>query len=738
MLVAPAGYRSHLLRVDVPLSVRDITKGVCALDTAGTPIPASLISLAGKPVAVEVHVSRRLAAKGYTPRDKGTSVKLPIEVYLLPQPPPSPPAAEEERRPIHLSRGVQRLFTRPYTGRELLMFEAGRRKDTYSLAIAEFGEALPYEKWASPPESLTAYVHWATEYRTEEAEAVRFGANQDAVAWFVFLNGDFVAGWKQGEPLPGAGRMGDEVRLQPGFHRLDMFAVQKTAEPVPRLLVCKNGQDPAPVDPQHLFPVHHAPAVRLEKKDGVLQPGIQLGEVVRHLVTETGSEFVTFAVSPMALQRSGREITASTLTIGEGAPADLARKNWACPGRWLPALRVTVTDELGYEEHIAQPKRLVWGPVALVQAEIQLLDYTWMLAAGEDVRIRYRLTGPDDRACEALRDRLAVHTALLNVKGDTIAQTATPAPAPGKTGRLSVALPAEAATVKLSYRAFGESDLTKPLSLRIVRPATAAGAIEGRSSRLLWNGSPAVFVANPMRKRPGAPAPLAGRQAGKSIEPQILIADDFLATGSGPDAAVLPEVWLAKSGFADIRRIGTETPAMAGAADELRKFILLGSIEASRAPVVVWAVGAADLRREVTPPELCKQLLFLLQATRARGGQPILVALPPLPGVARALAREAALLTKELAVATGTPVIDAYSRSVLDRESIGRFSSLFSSYDGRIGLLTPNNRGRVWFYRLIENATAPIALAHSPRRAVAGQADAKTSTAVRAGDDTQP
>lgn len=720
LLVAPAGYRSHLLRVDLPPSVRDATRGVCAFDPAGTPLPASLIGLAEQPVAVELPVSRRLAAKGYTPRGKQKPLKLPIEVYLLPEPPQTQPPAGEERRPIHLSRGVQRLFTRPYVGRELVMFEARRRKDTYSVAIPEFGEALPYEKWANPPESLTAHIHWATEYRAQETATLRFGANQNAVAWFLFLNGDFVAGWKQGEPLAGGGRMGEAVQVQPGFHRLDMFALQKSGEAVPRLLVQKPGQDPAPADPQDLFPVHHAPAVRLEKKEGVLQPGIHLKEVVRHLVVETGSEFVSFAVTPIAFQRSGRSITATTLTVGGNAPADLDRDRWASPGRWLPDLLLTVTDELGYTERIGQPRRLVWGPVALVDADIELIEHTWMLAAGEDLEVRYRVTGPDESALEGLRGSLAVHTALLNLKGEAISETAAPAPGPGETARLSVALPRDTAVVKLSYRAFGKSDLARPLSLQIVRPTTTDGTIEGRGGRLLWNGSPAAFVADPMR----GPLPPVARKAEEPGGPRVVIADDFIATSSGPDAGVLPETWLMKSGFGQVRRVGTEAPTMAGTADELRKFVLLGGIEGQGTPVVVWAVGAADLRRGVKPPELCKQLLFLLQATRARGGSPLLVALPPLPGVAPALVRESALLTKELAMTTGTPVVDAYSRSILDRERIGRFPSLFASYDRRIGLPTPNNRGRVWLYRLIENS--------------AGQGRTRTPAATGVGDNLQP
>ena len=73
---------------------------------------------------------------------------------------------------------------------------------------------------------------------------------------------------------------------------------------------------------------------------------------------------------------------------------------------------------------------------------------------------------------------------------------------------------------------------------------------------------------------------------------------------------------------------------------------------------------------------------------------------------------------------TGTPVVDAYSRSILDRERIGRFPSLVASYDRRIGLPTPNNRGRVWLYRLIENS--------------AGQGRTRTPAATGVGDNLQP
>ena len=47
-----------------------------------------------------------------------------------------------------------------------------------------------------------------------------------------------------------------------------------------------------------------------------------------------------------------------------------------------------------------------------------------------------------------------------------------------------------------------------------------------------------------------------------------------------------------------------------------------------------------------------------------QGIEPILVCLPPLPGLSKETARLNALYTKEIAVAMGIPVIDLYSRQI--------------------------------------------------------------------------
>jgi len=59
--------------------------------------------------------------------------------------------------------------------------------------------------------------------------------------------------------------------------------------------------------------------------------------------------------------------------------------------------------------------------------------------------------------------------------------------------------------------------------------------------------------------------------------------------------------------------------------------------------------------------DLCLHLLFLAQATQAAGAVPVLMTLPPVPGIPRSDLRKAALLTMELAYSLGLPVIDAYS-----------------------------------------------------------------------------
>ena len=117
----------------------------------------------------------------------------------------------------------------------------------------------------------------------------------------------------------------------------------------------------------------------------------------------------------------------------------------------------------------------------------------------------------------------------------------------------------------------------------------------------------------------------------------------------------------------------------------------LPQLIASRPDFALLSVGAAPLRAGQTPAEWCQTLLFLAQACQAAGIDPILVALPELPGLPSGIGRNAALLTKELGLSLGVAVADLYSHQRLNQVD----SATWYQHAG-IDLPTPQDTARQW------------------------------------------
>jgi hypothetical protein len=93
---------------------------------------------------------------------------------------------------------------------------------------------------------------------------------------------------------------------------------------------------------------------------------------------------------------------------------------------------------------------------------------------------------------------------------------------------------------------------------------------------------------------------------------------------------------------------------------------------------------------------------------------PVLVTVPPLPGIDRDRTRKAALLTKELGFRLGVPVVDTYSRTVRETGAAPGFETRFVLSDGSATLATPDNAGREWLRDQVEAALAEKSGATAP------------------------
>jgi hypothetical protein len=708
-LVAPGAGRSHLLRVDLPPDIPQPIKGACAYSVDGTAIPANVVRLQEAAVAVEVAVPRRVAAEYEQAVAQGVTTRLPLEVYLLPETETPLPCRPPERTPVALTRALQRLTTRPYTGEELVMLEAKHKAVTYGLDLAGFTGSLPFEKWNTPPERLTARLTWSTELLVPAAITARFGADQTRVAWFVFVDGGFVAGWKEGEALPAGGRLGAPLELAPGLHRLDLFVIQQEDEPLPQLIWQTPDTPPQPPPADQLTSAHATPAVRIERKDALLMPGLRTTVPTRYLLPAIGGSVCCFSVYDLSAQQSGRKIIRSQLRVGDRPPIEAFGPRLVTAGLTLPAMELSVADELGYEDTLKVPVRSGWFPLEVADPRLELLTTPACLVTGDRLALPFRLTGLPGELATALGESAVVSWVLLDREGGPLATGTVPAPVAGASALIEVDSRDDMQAVELSCWAPGAGLLTPRLSVQVLRPADSFSGLEARGERLYRNGVPVVLLARPLgpwvgdRGHPGSRAPETEPVAG------LRIVDDFWAVAAGPEATILPEEWLARSGGITASRIQITASRCIGVVPELRKFTALEQVFAAPADWVLWAIGAEDARAGVPASAVCKQLLFLAQATKAHGATPLLLALPALPGGSWERARETALLIKELALTLQVPVVDAYSRSVLERDTIGEFQAGFRCADGRMGLSTPNNRGRTWLCRLVEETLVSVA-----------------------------
>ncbi len=699
LCVAPASRRPHLLRIDLPRSCRTGVKGVCAfLD--GRPVPASPVSFHGGIVGVECLLPwhRLSVSTGARPADDAT--RMPLEVYLLGVPEVPVPCPPEQRTPIQLERTIKRLTTRPFSPQEFVRLTTTLTRRLASVDLAEFVSSFSRSYWNEPAERTTAVLHWATDLRLQRESDLRFGADQSHVAWFLWIDGECVADWRSGEALLERGTMGDQRHFEPGFHRVDFFAVQRVGEPVPLPLMQESGRPPIVLPQQDLFPVRRPAAMLVSRRNAVLNVGIAVRDLQRFVARDTGAEVLLVDSAGMWRHLFDRKIITQRLHAEGRMSSDTGVSALAVTGSVLPKLQLTVTDELGYEARAVLPSRTVWVPPVLMAPVIRVGGLPSVLAAEQALTFSVSIELAED-----VRTRVgaALHVTCcqLDAGGQTVAEQVLEGAATGGASHpVRVALHSRAVAIRVACAVEGAA-VALPRQIRIVRPGSVQADIVPRGGGLFVGREPAVLVCDPLvpltRERPERPD--------QGVKALVLV-DDFWAGSSGPDAALLPEDWLGASPFPLARRFAICASDAMCAAPELRKFGALHAALSAEARGVVWSVGFSDLAAGRDALDVCLHLLFLAQATSARGAVPVLFALPDLPGVARSETRRVALHTKELAWRLGVPVIDAFSRARQEEEAGKPFADFFQSLDGRASLLTPNDEGRAWLCQVFQEELA--------------------------------
>ncbi|NLF17486.1 MAG: hypothetical protein GX595_09530 [Lentisphaerae bacterium] len=686
----------HQLRVDLPEGLPAAPLGLAAYGPGGSRVPASPVMRGERLVAAWLAVGR-LAQAAMAPGDDG--VLLPVEIYLLKTAEVPAPLSDAQRRPARLQRVQRALTTRPFTGSEglrLLSGMASRGRPIHAVDVEAIGALSNQGQTIANSERRVGLLCWSSMLDLATATTAAFGAAADAdVAWFIVVDGQPRASWKESGAADDGRRWGAAAELAAGLHTVEVFVVQRQNDALPSFF-WKAGDAPG-VALTGSCPAVHPEAVEVQLAPGGPSWGVRLESPRRSLFEDTGADLV--CVSPMAVDGGPLAGVVAVFPDGRRVDASALSEGLVVPSPWLPAFEAVLPAEAPAATAVRLPGRPAWGSPLRLRATCQIDTLPPVLAASSPLPLQVTVTVGDDDSDERLRAVTRVLARQVNAAGESLSESTIGAGRPGVC-RGEVVLHPEAVRLSLEVRA-GGALLTPAQVVRVVRSDAGLSGLRAAGVSLFQEGERAVLVCQPLRALPPGPTEPAGR---------LGLLDDICAILETPGASLLPERLVGQSWTppALVLRESLSDGVGDGVLPGVEKFAALARLLEMRPDTVVLAVGAADLRRGRPVAEVCRDLLFLAQACAAAGARPVLLALPELPGVPPATSRQAALLCKELAWRLGCAVIDAHSAERRGGLAGEAFAATFSVAGGRIALAGPNDRGREWLCQLMDRALADL------------------------------
>ncbi len=697
--ISASSATAQQVRVDLPEALAATVKGVAAYSADGAPLPASPITLGGRTTSVWLALGR-LAQAAAGPGEEG--IQLPVEIYLFNEATIPVPLADAARHPARMLRTARALTTRPFTATEAVLLLGsllGSGRPLYAFDAPALGDPMRQTQGEGASERRSALLFWSSALAIEAPTRAVFGSDSIQAAWFLYIDGRPVADWRTVAADGKGGFWGNAVELSAGLHSAELFVIQRHDEPLPACLWQVDGQERQVLTGS--CPSTHPEAVEVQLAAGGPTVGIRLAKVNRTHFQDTGADVLCF--TPMTAE--GATLPPEVTVLLDGQPLDLstAEQGYVVPGPRLPSVDLRLPTAAASALAVHLPARPIWAVPTRVSGRCQVGPLPAVLAAAERLEIVAAVSFAEEGIDPRLLRRMAVRARQLDAGGQTLRQDALADGTPGGARVGALELSPTVARLVVEVRA-AETLLLPAVVIRVLRAGDNLRGLEASGETLSQAGERVVLHCGPLQ-----PLPVPGQGSAGTRWERLGVLDDLCTAVDAPGATLLPERVIGTS-WAKPPAVFRETVGAAadqGTLPAVARFAALQRLLEMRVEAVVLCVGAADLRRGRPAREICQDLLFLAQAVAAAGARPILLALPPLPGVPAAESRQAALLCKELAWGLQTPVIDAHSGERLSVLATDAFADTFTAA-GPVALAGPNDRGREWLYGLMDRAITDL------------------------------
>lgn len=704
--VSPAVAGPHLLRIDIPLELREKIRGVAAYVNDDKPVDASVIKSAGKVIAAEVLLSDKFYADKKTADAlKADGEKLPISLYLLETRKSPQPVTEDKRKPVYFRGKPVSCLARPYTERQFLAFDPIESDKTIRTSVSQIGSLHDDEdkrerlRPGKKPQHAVAF-HWQACILPVDGQSdpMETAITQADTAWFVFHNNQPAGSWRSQDinredkdqtsekddihRLPG-GRSSDEL------YQIDIFTVQRRGESPPEILY-KAEEDWLPLPPEHLVSSLTPDAVRLRTYEGTKSPGLHFSPLRRFYLPHADTPLIAWKLEDLA-GVSDDDDTASVRLARDRGKTIRFGEYYLTPEPELEKVTISDNKSTTPQENynlIAYPRGKWLKPRLLDRIYLQLEELPICIDANEDLRLKINIINVPEEIRRHFSDKISIYWRQLDDSAQVL-KTGEAAVEDGRlTADINIPLAETACHVNLNLSIDGVT--VPPERTVVILPPTADFTdVRGRAGHIVKGGDKAVFQLIERQKAELIESSSIENNA--SIKPgsaghnTVLVIDEYWGKAHGLEQKDSFETILSDALNAGCRLSHTgqtQTNTLA----ELEKFNTLSLLDITTADMVIWAVGFDDATAGIAVDEFIKRLHYLVQSSLVRDKKPVIITIPPLESVSSARLRRLALEIKETGLEYGIPVIDLYLMGLLRYE--GGVVNGISHYDESSGAVT--------------------------------------------------
>ncbi len=597
-----------------------------AFDGQGTPFPASVVPGVGIRLDLTALTKKQRTGK--------------MELYFCKAKHPKEVLNTSPNK-VKVTLVKRPVTTRAFTTQEIERYFGSLKNtaatDLRAAFVAKMGEIPQGDYWKFGDSQHACHaLTWETVVPLDESTPVAFGTKQPNTTWAILANGMPMADWTSSEQHDGASIGHVFSDLPRGSYTIQMLSLLRRDEAPPEAFILRNG--------------------KLEPLMGEAAPNFLPGFTLEAKGQEQEAASFFYSVAGATHFTATDEIVCQATVQAKNAVfIDLEGKELAFKGDTLvhdasfrPGVR------LGGKWEIPAVER--FQPAQPLFLRIRISKSPLVIPHNVPLECNLKIDAPETASAILSQATLVTEVCVGN-DYEVLAHRDEPLAGRHTISFSLTAIPPKAEKVQFRVT-FGGKNTLVPARLRLFRPHDSTGSwIEATGNALSFDSSRATLVCNPLSSATKVNKRLPGVST-------VALLDAFSGASNAPkgnlkleDAlkARLPQTEFCHLAPIEAAEGATTTATLLADLDNLIQW----------APgKAVLVNGLASLEERDEPLFNATLLLFIVQACLEHGIEPVPVCLPPLPGLSKEAARLNALYTKEIAVATGIPVIDLYSRQI--------------------------------------------------------------------------